>query len=127
MDQATGVFPRNSVNLGNLKNHLRMNWGQFKDPLCYPCLTGSMITSWSLAHEVAGLNNPFNYKYFHHRIQQILLGKTQLLLLFYAHNNRQAYKPYQFIMFFSPHLGLVLALPEHSSIERAYRVHVEIF
>ena len=41
-----------------------MNWGQSKDPLCYLCLAGSMVTSWSLSQEVANSNSSFNYKYF---------------------------------------------------------------
>ena len=38
-----------------------MNWGAFKDPLCYLCLAGLMVTPWSLTQNVAGSNNPFNY------------------------------------------------------------------
>ena len=33
-----------------------MNWGQFKDPLCYPYLAGAVLTSWSLKQEVEGSN-----------------------------------------------------------------------
>ena len=33
-----------------------MTWGQFKDPLCYLCLAGAVVASWSLTQEVAGLN-----------------------------------------------------------------------
>ena len=50
----TRVFPEwngYSMNLGNLINHSSMNWGQSKDPLCYLCLAGSMVTSWSLFHK----------------------------------------------------------------------------
>ena len=63
----TRVFPEwngYSMNLGNLINHSSMNWGQSKDPLCYLCLAGSMVTSWSLSQEVANSNSSFNYKYF---------------------------------------------------------------
>ena len=35
-----------------------MNCGHFKDPVCYLCLTGAVVASWSLTQEVAGLN-PF--------------------------------------------------------------------
>ena len=34
-----------------------------QDPFCYICVTGAEVTSWSLVQEVAGSNNPFNYKY----------------------------------------------------------------
>ena len=54
----------NSWNAGNLKNHWRVNWAQFKDSFCYLCLVGIMVASWSLTHEVAGSNNLFNIKYF---------------------------------------------------------------
>ena len=53
----------NSVISGNLINHLSMNWAQFKDPLCYLCLSGTVVVSWSLTQEVAG-STPFNDKYF---------------------------------------------------------------
>ena len=49
----------NSVNSVNLINHLDMNWGQFNDPICYLCLAGTMVASWSLTHEVAVSNNLF--------------------------------------------------------------------
>ena len=52
-----GVFPkwnRNSVNSGNLINHWSMNWAPFKDPVSHMCLTGAVVTSWSLTQEVAG-------------------------------------------------------------------------
>ena len=32
-----------------------MNQGQFKDPLCYLCFHGAMISSLSLVQEVVGL------------------------------------------------------------------------
>ena len=41
-----------------------MNWAQFKDPLCYLCLAGTVVASWSLTQKVAGLNNLFNKLYF---------------------------------------------------------------
>ena len=36
-----------------------MNWSQFKDPVCYLCLVGTVVESWSPTQEVAG-SNPFN-------------------------------------------------------------------
>ena len=36
-----------------------MNWIQFKDPLCYLCLTGTVVASWSLPQVVADSNNLF--------------------------------------------------------------------
>ena len=38
-----------------------MNWDQFKDPVCYLCLAGAAVASWSLRQEVAG-SSPFNDK-----------------------------------------------------------------
>ena len=35
-----------------------MNWSQFKDPVSRMCLGGTVVASWSLTQEVAGLN-PF--------------------------------------------------------------------
>ena len=35
-----------------------MNWGQFKDPVCYMCISGTVIVPWSLTQEVAG-SSPF--------------------------------------------------------------------
>ena len=32
-----------------------MNPGQFKYPLCYMCLLGSVVTPWSLLQEIVGL------------------------------------------------------------------------
>ena len=29
-------------------NHLSINWTQFKYPLCYLCLAGAVVGSWSL-------------------------------------------------------------------------------
>ena len=57
---------RNSVssaNLGNLINHCSINYDQLKDPVCYLCLTGAEVASWSLTQEVAG-SNPFDENYF---------------------------------------------------------------
>ena len=32
---------------------------EFQDPLCYQCLAGAVIASWSLTQEVACSNNLF--------------------------------------------------------------------
>ena len=37
-------------------------WSQFKDPLHYQCLTGSVVTPWSLTQKVEGSNNLFYKK-----------------------------------------------------------------
>ena len=37
-------------------------WSQFKDPLYYQCLSGSVVTSRSLTQEVDGSNNLFHKK-----------------------------------------------------------------
>ena len=71
---------------GNRINQWRMNWNQFIDPLCYLCLAGAVIASWSLIQEVAG-SKPFycNGEYFCPWIQWIQwkhLGKTQIINLF---------------------------------------------
>ena len=49
----------NSTNSGNVINHSSINWAQFKDPLCYLHLAGTVVESWSLTQEVAGSNNFF--------------------------------------------------------------------
>ena len=35
-----------------------MNWAQFKDPVSYLCLAGTVVASWSLTLKVAG-SSPF--------------------------------------------------------------------
>ena len=35
-----------------------MNWDQFKDSVSHTCLTGTVVASWSITQETAGLN-PF--------------------------------------------------------------------
>ena len=45
----------NLANSGNLINHRSMNWAQFKDPVSHMCLAGTVVASWSLTQEVAGL------------------------------------------------------------------------
>ena len=51
----------NSANSVNLINNSRMNWAQFKDLVCHLCLAGTVVASWSLTQEVAGLS-PFTVK-----------------------------------------------------------------
>ena len=46
----------NSATSGNLINHWSMNWGQFKGPVSYMCLVGTVIAPWSPTQEVAGSN-----------------------------------------------------------------------
>ena len=36
-----------------------MSWGQFNDPLSYPCLSGALVTFLSYTQEDAGSNNHF--------------------------------------------------------------------
>ena len=36
-----------------------MNWAQFIKDLCYLCLAGPMVASWSLTKDVAGSNKLF--------------------------------------------------------------------
>ena len=33
-----------------------MNWAQFKDPVSQMCFAGTVVASWSLIQEVAGLS-----------------------------------------------------------------------
>ena len=35
-----------------------MNWAKFKDPVSHLCLAGTVVASWPLTQEMAGLN-PF--------------------------------------------------------------------
>ena len=35
-----------------------MNWAQFKDPVSHMCLAGTLVSYWTLTHEVAG-SSPF--------------------------------------------------------------------
>ena len=55
-----GVFPKwkgNAVNSAKLIYYCNINWGHFKNPFYYLCLTGAMVTSRYLIQEVASLNN----------------------------------------------------------------------
>ena len=58
-----GDFPKwnrnsvNSANSRNLINNISMKCGKFKDPVSHMCLAGTMVASWSLTQEVAGLNS----------------------------------------------------------------------
>ena len=60
-----GIFPKwvrnsmNSANSQNLINHLRLNWTPFNNPLCYLCLAGTLVASWSFTQEVASSNSLF--------------------------------------------------------------------
>ena len=75
----------NSSNSGNLINHWSMNWDQFKDLVCYLCLTGAVVTSWPLTQEAVGLNNLFQIQYFCHWIRWIQCehsGKTKIQPMF---------------------------------------------
>ena len=49
-----GTEKLNSTNSGNLINHWRMNWTQFKDTISYMCFAGTMVAPWSLTQQVAG-------------------------------------------------------------------------
>ena len=40
--------------------HRSMNWGQFKDRLCYLCLRGPVVSSLSLTQEILGSSHHFN-------------------------------------------------------------------
>ena len=40
-----------------------MNWSQFKDPVSYMYLAGTVVVSWCITQEVAD-SSPFNDKYF---------------------------------------------------------------
>ena len=42
-----------NANSGNLINHCSINLTQFKDPLCYLCLAGTVVAPWALTQEVA--------------------------------------------------------------------------
>ena len=50
----SGVLPEsngysvNSTTHGNPINHRSMNGGQFNDSVCFLCLVGCVLTSWSL-------------------------------------------------------------------------------
>ena len=54
--------------------------GQLKDPLCYLCLPGPVVSSWFLTQEVAGWNT-LVAKIFDRfcRFYRIQLGKTRLM------------------------------------------------
>ena len=52
MDQKFSEFRESDKSL----EHER---AQLKDPVCYRCLAGTVVASWSLTQKVAGLNNLF--------------------------------------------------------------------
>ena len=59
-----------------------MNWGQFKDPLRYMCLHGTVVSSLSLIQEVVGSRLTF-YKHFVNKFTEFSeshLGKTPMSL-----------------------------------------------
>ena len=59
-----------------------MNWGQFKDPVCYLCVAGTVVASWPLMQEVVGLNNLFKYNIFVTEISEFtenIKGKLNIL------------------------------------------------
>ena len=43
--------------MGKLERSI--NWTQFKDPLCYPCLAGTVVAPWALTQEVSGFKQSF--------------------------------------------------------------------
>ena len=46
-------LPLNSVNSGNLTNHINMNEAQLKDPVSPICLGGNVVAFWCLTQDVA--------------------------------------------------------------------------
>ena len=46
----------NTANSGNRINHRSINWSQFKDPVSHICLPDTVVASWPLTQEVAGLS-----------------------------------------------------------------------
>ena len=57
-----------------------MKWGHFKDAPCYMCLYGTVVSSWSLMHEVVGSRLPFYKKNVNEftEFSESHLGKTPL-------------------------------------------------
>ena len=48
-----------------------MNWAQFKDPVSHMCLAGTVVASWSLTQDVAGLysnDKDEAFKYFPNKV-----------------------------------------------------------
>ena len=72
----------NFVNSLNLINHWIMNWSQFKDPVSYMCLDGTVLASWSVTEWVVVLRTFNCYdKYFCYWIRWThwkLLGRTPI-------------------------------------------------
>ena len=63
----------NLANSGNLINHRRMNWAQFKVVVSHMCLGGTVVAPWSLMQEVADSSSiSVMTNIFCHRIQRIL-------------------------------------------------------
>ena len=63
-----------------------MNWGQFKDPLCYLYLHGAVISSLSLMQEVVSSRLNFYTKFVNEftEFSENHLGKTPLTFLLSA-------------------------------------------
>ena len=45
-----------SVKSGNLRNYWSINWIQFKDPLCYLCLCGTVVSTLTLTQGIVASN-----------------------------------------------------------------------
>ena len=58
-----------------------MNWGQFEDPLCYPCLHGTVVSSLSLnlSKRLWVQDSDFLQKYFTNSVDstEIIQGKLR--------------------------------------------------
>ena len=64
-----------------------MNWAEFKGSLCYLCLPGALVSSWTLTQEIASSNSMFCKKYVSNCTDstdsiQCHLGKTLIDLFF---------------------------------------------
>ena len=52
-----------------------MNLGQFKDHVCYLCLVGCVVTSWSLTQqELLGSNNSFGTTFIFKKLTPFIGG-----------------------------------------------------
>ena len=61
----------NSANSENLENHMSIKVDQFKDPLCYLCLDGAVVSSLALTQESVGSSHHFFAEF-----SESYLGKT---------------------------------------------------
>ena len=57
--RSNGVLPKWIIEFREYVKSLKHELAQFEDPLCYLCLAGTVVGSWSLIQEVAD-SNPFN-------------------------------------------------------------------